>query len=1159
MRVTIKPDLSCSEEFFRAVNSGKSELLEEFVASNKHAADIGYLEEVNRADGCTALLCAVKKADLVTAQILTKAGARTVVPSTGQSALHIVLDNMGPDQQMLDFLLRHGACPYIPDKSGRTAMEYALERRASADGYYRTADHMGRCVMSFIQARNAFAGRVQIMVKPTGSRSWFKPKPVWKDRWCALVPRCDSKGVAVETELLVFSKDKLRLKATLTATRAQSSQQSIPLTDGAAPTSTVALGLPRQKPSNMKSLEGFKCMSLATSGYVIYLGLSTAAGTSSSSLALFMEQVAKPPSQLFVSSSPNTASPLPFSPPLGPLTPQAAPPMPPVASTVAPISSIPPSASSAARVTASSVTMPRSVSTPPAVLSVSVPAAASETLTTATPHPIPSAPPCVPSTIETLTHFLSATMIIPPAECMTLPSASAIGTQAQMVQSDPDSSFISPSQLAHPVHNPTIISDGCQLDLVPSSMSDSHGLAQPHSTTSGSSHAQPTKQRAAASLVSSPNPSQLTAVAAARLVPPPPVVVSRTVSFHRPAHLLCLQHDWQKLAAQCSSLGTDLQLRAQGEVLLTGPGTSFADAMDVVNSACEACQSNSSEQKLNLEPHTAALFTHPAVQATGKRLRDSMKKRHRVWCEESSANRHAASALNGIHVQVVRGNLTQQQVAAIVNPTNNQLGLTGGVSKHIAKAAGPDLEKACQALLASLPAGQRAVPVGSSAVTSCRGKSYKSIPCQHIIHAVGPHYNGNSQLDVPLLASTVQSVLTQAAAKGMHSVAMPLIGAGLAGWPPKLAAQVHVAQVWKFSGSTGVPLKEVRFVDLNDEAIAALREQVALQRQSFSLSFVGSPADCAAAMQDMQDQIQGHMTRVQIRLCSFLDKQHRQDMLQHYVLAAVLAQLMPDSLSLEGCKELVSQAENYVLRLNAEAYEEELVRRQALPADWTPMDDALNTQLFEVDSASPEVASLVQALQQTGATIIKVHRIQNKLLWAAYASSLAAMKVRWRLEPKLALVNGGASTLWHGTSKADPWDICAAEFGFMHNHARLNGLWGYGTYYSTTPSLALSYEHNVSSTDEGMQNGSHSFGSTKDLKQLIAVDVLTGNAKQLAQDKTLRMPPMLEDGSIGRRMRVAGLRYDSVTGIHPHHNTPIFVTYNSGHAYPKYLITYTKT
>lgn len=72
---------------------------------------------------------------------------------------------------------------------------------------------------------------------------------------------------------------------------------------------------------------------------------------------------------------------------------------------------------------------------------------------------------------------------------------------------------------------------------------------------------------------------------------------------------------------------------------------------------------------------------------------------------------------------------------------------------------------------------------------------------------------GNQQLDVPLLASTIQSVLAQAAAKGMHSVAMPLIGAGLAGWPPKLAAQVHVAQVLKFTGSTGLSLKVIEPVN----------------------------------------------------------------------------------------------------------------------------------------------------------------------------------------------------------------------------------------------------------------------------------------------------------------------------------------------------------
>jgi len=87
---------------------------------------------------------------------------------------------------------------------------------------------------------------------------------------------------------------------------------------------------------------------------------------------------------------------------------------------------------------------------------------------------------------------------------------------------------------------------------------------------------------------------------------------------------------------------------------------------------------------------------------------------------------------------VVKGNLTQQQVTAIINPTNSQLGLTGGVSKHIANAAGPSLEKDCKAFLDGLPAGQRAVPMGRSAVTMGSG----TLPCQYIIHAVGPHYTG---------------------------------------------------------------------------------------------------------------------------------------------------------------------------------------------------------------------------------------------------------------------------------------------------------------------------------------------------------------------------------------------------------------------------------
>ena len=65
----------------------------------------------------------------------------------------------------------------------------------------------------------------------------------------------------------------------------------------------------------------------------------------------------------------------------------------------------------------------------------------------------------------------------------------------------------------------------------------------------------------------------------------------------------------------------------------------------------------------------------------------------------------------------------------------------------------------------------------------------------------------------------------------------------------------------------------------------------------------------------------------------------------------------------------------------------------------------------------------------------------------------------------------------------------------------------------------MDYSHRVSQSDEGVLNGSHplgSFSSTDGLRQMLAVDVLTGKAKDLAQDKTLRMPPLIEDKSLGR-------------------------------------------
>ena len=89
-------------------------------------------------------------------------------------------------------------------------------------------------------------------------------------------------------------------------------------------------------------------------------------------------------------------------------------------------------------------------------------------------------------------------------------------------------------------------------------------------------------------------------------------------------------------------------------------------------------------------------------------------------------------------MQVAKGNLTKQQVTGIVNPTDDKLGTSGGVSKRIAKATGPHFKQDCQDLLAHLPDGQTCVPIGSSVVVTYTGR----LPCQYIIHTVGPPYHG---------------------------------------------------------------------------------------------------------------------------------------------------------------------------------------------------------------------------------------------------------------------------------------------------------------------------------------------------------------------------------------------------------------------------------
>ena len=168
------------------------------------------------------------------------------------------------------------------------------------------------------------------------------------------------------------------------------------------------------------------------------------------------------------------------------------------------------------------------------------------------------------------------------------------------------------------------------------------------------------------------------------------------------------------------------------------------------------------------------------------------------------------------HIVLVRGDITKQNVDAIVNAANSSLLGGGGVDGAIHRAGGPEILEACRALRAShyghgLPTGQ--------AVATTAGR----LPAQWVIHTVGPVYSANDDRSA-LLASCHTNSLAVADSLGAKTVAFPAISTGIFGWPMADAARIAVAAV---SGAS-TEVEEVRFVLFDDAAYEAFRHAAQL-------------------------------------------------------------------------------------------------------------------------------------------------------------------------------------------------------------------------------------------------------------------------------------------------------------------------------------------
>lgn len=169
-----------------------------------------------------------------------------------------------------------------------------------------------------------------------------------------------------------------------------------------------------------------------------------------------------------------------------------------------------------------------------------------------------------------------------------------------------------------------------------------------------------------------------------------------------------------------------------------------------------------------------------------------------------------------MEITVVRADITEQSVDALVNAANSSLLGGGGVDGAIHRRGGPAILKECRQLRATTLVG--GLPTGQAVATTAG-----DLPARWVIHTVGPVYA--AALDrADLLRSCYSESLRVAQEIGARTVAFPAISAGAYGWPIEDAARQAVTAVRRTAADA---VDEVRFVLFSAPSYTAFERAVA--------------------------------------------------------------------------------------------------------------------------------------------------------------------------------------------------------------------------------------------------------------------------------------------------------------------------------------------